>query len=109
MQQAAQASGLVVLLVIITILARRLPLTEMLGVGLQLAVMLSLILGGASLTVLIGASGGIPLMSGTLSALVVRRLGLPYRFRRSEVTRRRGSELIPTAGYLLVVELSNLV
>jgi O-antigen/teichoic acid export membrane protein len=83
--------------------------TEMAGVALHLAVMLALILADADLALLIGLSGGMPLMSGTLSALRVRRLGLPYRFRRSEVERRRAAELIPTAGYLLIVELSNLV
>jgi polysaccharide transporter, PST family len=92
-----------------SLLLTRAAATEILGVALHLGVMLSLILGGASLTVLIGASGGIPLMSGVLSALAVRRLRLPYRFRRSEVTRARARELVPTAGYLLVVELSNLV
>jgi O-antigen/teichoic acid export membrane protein len=92
-----------------SMLLTRAAATEILGVALQLAVMLTLILSDVSLTVLIGASGGIPLMSGTLSALVVRRRGLPYRFRLSEVGRASARELVPTAGYLLVVELSNLV
>jgi O-antigen/teichoic acid export membrane protein len=83
---------------------------EIVGVLSQLAIMLTLILVlEAPLWVVIGASGGIPLMSGTLSALAVRRLGLPYRFRRDEVNRASAGELMPTAGYLLVVELSNLV
>ena len=83
---------------------------EIVGVSLQLALMMTLIFAvEAPLSVLIGASGGIPLMSGTLSALAVRRLGLPYRFRRSEINRASAAELIPTAGYLLVVELANLV
>src|SRR3954470_5462908 len=83
---------------------------EIVGVLGQLAIMLTLILVvEAPLWVLIGASGGIPLMSGTLSALAVRRLGLPYRFRRAEVNRASAGQIVPTAGYLLVVELSNLV
>src|SRR4051794_5611418 len=83
---------------------------EIVGVLSQLAIMLTLILVvDAPLWVLIGASGGIPLMSGTLSALAVRRLGLPYRFRRGEVNRASAGQIVPTAGYLLVVELSNLV
>jgi O-antigen/teichoic acid export membrane protein len=90
-------------------LLTRAAATEIMGVGLHLAVMLTLIVSDASLTLLIGASGGMPLMSGTLSALVIRRRGLPYRFRLSEVSRLRARELVPTAGYLLVVELSNLV
>jgi O-antigen/teichoic acid export membrane protein len=92
-----------------SLLLTRAAATEMAGVSLHLAVMLALILSGAGLTVVIGASGSMPLMSGLLSALVVRRLGLPYRLRLGEVSRRRAAELIPTAGYLLVVELSNLV
>jgi O-antigen/teichoic acid export membrane protein len=92
-----------------SLLLTRAAATEIMGVGLHLAVMLSLIAADASLTVLIGASGGMPLMSGLLSVLVIRRRGLPYRFRRSEVSRVRAKELVPTAGYLLVVELSNLV
>ncbi len=83
---------------------------EIVGVALQLAVMLTLILVvEAPLWTIIGASGGIPLMSGTLSAIAVRRLGLPYRFRRGEVNRVSAGQLVPTAGYLLVVELANLV
>jgi O-antigen/teichoic acid export membrane protein len=83
---------------------------EIVGVALQLALMLTLILVvEAPLWTIIGASGGIPLMSGTLSAIAVRRLGLPYRFRRSEVNRVSAGQLVPTAGYLLVVELANLV
>jgi O-antigen/teichoic acid export membrane protein len=92
-----------------SMLLTRAAATEILGVLLHLAVMLTLIAGHASLTILIGASGGMPLMSGTLSSLVVRRRGLPYRLRRSEITRGRARDLVPTAGYLLVVELSNLV
>jgi len=93
-----------------TFMFRRAAATEIAGVLLQLALMLTLIFAvEAPLEVLIGASGGIPLMSGVLSMLTVRRLGLPYRFRRDEVNRRSAGELIPTAGYLLVVELANLV
>jgi O-antigen/teichoic acid export membrane protein len=83
---------------------------EIVGVTLQLALMLTLILViEAPLWTIIGASGAIPLMSGTLSAIAVRRLGLPYRFRRNEVNRASAGQLVPTAGYLLVVELANLV
>jgi O-antigen/teichoic acid export membrane protein len=92
-----------------SLLLTRAAATEIAGVALHLGMMLTLILSGASLAVLIGASGGMPLMSGALSALEVRRRRLPYRLRLSEASREVARELVPTAGYLLVVELSNLV
>ena len=92
-----------------SLLLTRAAATEIAGVTLHLGVMLTLILSDASLAVLIGASGGMPLMSGALSAVVVRRRRLPYRLRLSEANREVARELVPTAGYLLVVELSNLV
>jgi O-antigen/teichoic acid export membrane protein len=82
--------------------------TEIVAVTLYLATMLTLILSGASLGVLIAASGAIPLYSGALSALVVRRSGIGLRFAREGVTRPRVMTIVPTAGWLLVVELCNL-
>jgi O-antigen/teichoic acid export membrane protein len=82
---------------------------EIAGVTLHLALMLALILGGASLGLVIGFSGAMPLMSGSLSALVVRRELPALRLRRSGVTRQRVGEVVPTAGYLALAELSNLV
>jgi O-antigen/teichoic acid export membrane protein len=63
--------------------------TEIVAVTLYLATMLTLILSGASLGVLIAVSGAIPLYSGALSAVVVRRSGLGLRFAREGVTRPR--------------------
>jgi O-antigen/teichoic acid export membrane protein len=83
-------------------------LTEIAGVGLHFSVMLTLILSGADLAAVIAMSGGIPLFSGSLSALVVRRSRLPFRLVRAGVTRERAMAIVPTAGWLLVVELSNL-
>ena len=82
--------------------------TEMAAVGLYLVVMLSLIFGGADLAWVIAASGAMPLFSGALSALVARRAGLPVSFSAAGVTRERSMRIVPTAGWLLVVELSNL-
>ena len=70
--------------------------------------MLALILGGADLAWVIALSGAIPLLSGVLSAVVARRSGVPVRFDAAGVTRERAMEIVPTAGWLLVVELSNL-
>ena len=83
-------------------------LTEILGVALHLTLMMSLIFGGADLAVVIALSGAMPLWSGALSAIVVRRSGLPIRFRPGSVSRERAGAIAPTAGWLLVVELSNL-
>jgi len=82
--------------------------TEIAAVGLYLCLMLALILGGADLALVMALSGALPLLSGTLSALVVRRSGLPVRLRRGSLTRERAGEIAPTAGWLLVIELSNL-
>jgi O-antigen/teichoic acid export membrane protein len=87
----------------------RAPATEIAGVTLHFAVMLALILSEADLALIIALSGGMPLMSGLLSALVVRRLGLPLSFDPAAVTRERTRRITPTAGWLIVVELSNLV
>jgi len=79
------------------------------GVLLHLAVMLALILGGAGLGVVIGLSGGMPLTSGALAWLVARR-ALPWaRLGPGAWSRERSAQIVPTAGRLLAVELSNLV
>jgi O-antigen/teichoic acid export membrane protein len=82
--------------------------TEILAVSIHLATMLTLIFSGADLSVLIAVSGAIPLFDGALSALVVRRARLPFRFTPAGVTRPRLMAIVPTAGWLLVVELCNL-
>jgi O-antigen/teichoic acid export membrane protein len=82
--------------------------TEIVAVVLYLATMLTLIFAGAGLGVLIAVSGAIPLYSGTLSALVARRDQLGLRLARAGITRTRVMAIVPTAGWLLVVELCNL-
>ncbi len=81
---------------------------EIVAVGLYLATMLALIFGGAGLGAVIAVSGALPLYSGTLSALIARRLGLELRWRPTTATRPRVMAIVPTAGWLLVVELCNL-
>jgi O-antigen/teichoic acid export membrane protein len=83
-------------------------LTEIAAVAVHLVMMLALILSGADLALVIALSGAMPLFSGVLSALVVRRSHLPPRLVRGSVTRERAMAIVPTAGWLLVVELSNL-
>jgi O-antigen/teichoic acid export membrane protein len=81
---------------------------EIVAVTIQLALMLALIFGGADLGVLIALSGAIPLFSGLLCAVAVRYLALPFWLSREGVTRPRVMAIVPTAGWLLVIELCNL-
>ena len=82
--------------------------TEIAAVLLYLASMLALIFAGAGLGALIAASGALPLYSGTLSALVAKRAGLGLRLQPSAATRPRVMSIVPTAGWLLVIELCNM-
>src|SRR3954470_22408932 len=81
---------------------------EIVAVALYLATMLVLVFAGAGLGVLIAMSGALPLYSGTLSALAARRLGLGLRWRPGAATRPRVLAIVPTASWLLVIELCNL-
>jgi O-antigen/teichoic acid export membrane protein len=58
--------------------------------------------------VLIAASGAIPLFSGALCWVAIRRAALPFWLSAVGVTRTRLMAIVPTAGWLLVVELCNL-
>ena len=86
----------------------RSALTEIAGVSLYLALMLALILGGADLVWVIAFSGGMPLFSGALSSVVAPRSGVPVGLSAAGVTKELVMTIVPTAGWLLVVELSNL-
>jgi O-antigen/teichoic acid export membrane protein len=81
--------------------------TEIVAVAINLALMVTLILSGADLSLLIALSGALPLLSGLICAVLVRRFGLaasgPHRH-----DRRHHAAIVPTAGWLLVIELSNL-
>jgi len=84
----------------------RAALAEIAAVAVNLAMMVALVLGGADLALLIALSGALPLLSGLICAVLVRRLGLAVRG-----SRRAGGHaatIVPTAGWLLVIELSNL-
>jgi len=81
---------------------------EIVAVTLQLALMLTLIFAGAGLGVLIAASGAIPLFSGLLCALAVRRTSAALRLVPAGMTRSNAMAIVPTAGWLLLVELANL-
>jgi O-antigen/teichoic acid export membrane protein len=81
--------------------------TEIVAVAINLALMVTLILAGSDLSLLIALSGALPLLSGLICAVLVRRFGLsPGGGRAHE--RRHHAAIVPTAGWLLVIELSNL-
>jgi O-antigen/teichoic acid export membrane protein len=80
---------------------------EIAAVGINLALMVTLILAGVDLALIIALSGALPLLSGLICAVLVRRFGLAVRgTQRGE--RRHRAAIVPTAGWLLVIELSNL-
>ena len=81
--------------------------TEIAAVAINLAMMVTLILAGADLSLLIALSGALPLLSGLICAVLVRRHRLaPGGAHAHE--RRHHAAIVPTAGWLLVIELSNL-
>ncbi|HET8821853.1 MAG TPA: oligosaccharide flippase family protein [Thermoleophilaceae bacterium] len=80
---------------------------EIAAVVINLALMVTLILGGADLSLLIALSGALPLLSGLICALLVRRFGLGARGAPRRERHHRAA-IIPTAGWLLVIELANL-
>jgi O-antigen/teichoic acid export membrane protein len=81
---------------------------EMAAVAVYVIVMVTLILTGASLGALMAVSGALPLLSGVICAGIARRAGLPRQLSRSGRERRHTAAIVPTAGWLLVIELSNL-
>ena len=91
------------------LLLTRSAANEIAGLVLFAALMLSLALSGAPLWALIAGSGSIPLLSGTVNLVARRRLGLAYRFRRGAFSRDQARTLLPTAGWLLLIEVSSLV
>ena len=81
--------------------------TEIAAVAVYLALMVALILADVSLAVIIALSGLLPLLSGAISGVVVRRRGL-WVSPAAVHHRRHRAAIVPTAGWLLVIELSNL-
>jgi len=80
---------------------------EIAAVAIYLVLMVSLVAADADLALIIALSGTLPLLSGAICAVLVRRAGLwvsGARLREPRHTRA----IVPTAGWLLVIELSNL-
>src|SRR5215213_3464264 len=84
----------------------RAALAEIAAVLVNLAMMVTLVLAGADLALLIALSGALPLLSGLICWALLRRYGLAARASRA-VGGHTGA-IVPTAGWLLVIELSNL-
>jgi O-antigen/teichoic acid export membrane protein len=80
---------------------------EIAAVGIYLALMVALIAAGADLAVLIAVSGALPLVSGVICGVIARRRGLWVRG-GARGSRAHRAAIVPTAGWLLVIELSNL-
>jgi O-antigen/teichoic acid export membrane protein len=80
---------------------------EIAAVAIYLVLMVTLILADVSLAVIIALSGLLPLLSGAISGVIVRRHGLAIRPPGGRDPRHTAA-IVPTAGWLLVIELSNL-
>ncbi len=80
---------------------------EIAAVALYLVLMVTLIVTDADLALIIALSGALPLLSGVICAVLVRRAGLWVSGPRVREPRHTRA-IVPTAGWLLVIELSNL-
>jgi O-antigen/teichoic acid export membrane protein len=80
---------------------------EIAAVAIYLVLMVALILADVSLSLIIALSGLLPLLSGAISGVIVRRHGLAIRPPGGGDPRHTAA-IVPTAGWLLVIELSNL-
>jgi len=81
---------------------------EIAAVAIYLVVMVALILADADLALIIALSGALPLLSGVICAGLIVRAELPFQLFRRGAGGRHRDEIVPTAGWLLVIELSNL-
>ena len=81
---------------------------EIAAVALYLVLMVTLILADADLALIIALSGALPLLSGVICAGLIVRAGLPFQLFRPGAVRRHRDEIVPTGGWLLLIELSNL-
>lgn len=79
-------------------------LTEIGALTAYLGLVLGLVFADAELSLVIGASGSLPLIVGLGSAVVARWLRIPYRLRPGLVDRQSVRGLASVAGYLSLSE-----
>lgn len=82
---------------------------EIVSVAIYVTVMVALILGGADLALVIAASGLLPVFTGVICALLVRREDVRLRIRGAGATRGHRMTIVPTASWLLVVETCTVI
>ena len=87
----------------------RAALMDILSLVVYCAVVLGLAFGGASLTLLIAASGMIPLFAGLASMAAVKQARLCYRFSRRAISREESRELLGLASYVSAAEAAGVV
>jgi O-antigen/teichoic acid export membrane protein len=87
----------------------RVAAIEIVGLLAYGGLLLGLTFGGASLWVLIAASGTIPLFAGAGCALAAWRWRSPYGFSRSSISRDSGRDLLRLAGYVSLTEAAGAV
>lgn len=87
----------------------RAALMDIASLALYAVLVLGLAFGGASLEVLIVASGTIPLFAGLASMAASRHAGLPFRFSFAAIDRRETRELLSLAGYVSAAEAAAVV
>ncbi|HEY1357957.1 MAG TPA: oligosaccharide flippase family protein [Thermoleophilaceae bacterium] len=82
----------------------RAAMTETAALVVYVALVLGLAFSDAGLSLVIGASGTIPLLSGLGCAVVARTSRVPFRLRRRSVRRSVARAIVGTAGYLSLTE-----
>ena len=82
---------------------------EIVGLIVYACLVLALVLAGAPLSVVIAASGTIPLLAGSLCLMAVKINRLPYAFSPARIDRAQAHEMLRLGGYLGVTELAAVV
>jgi membrane protein EpsK len=82
---------------------------EMVGLIAYAGLVLGLVYADAPLSVVIAASGTIPLLAGLLCLAAVKAARLPYAFSPGRIDREQAREMLKLGGYLGVTELAAVV
>jgi O-antigen/teichoic acid export membrane protein len=82
---------------------------EIVGLVIYGSLVLGLVFADAPLSVVIAASGTIPLLAGVLCMAAVKSARLPYAFSPRRIDRGEAREMLRLGGYLGVTELAAVV